>query len=448
MSADRPTTPDLATLIRALGPTTPRRKGPDIPDMPPFPADLLPTPVTAWLGATAAATRTHPECIILPVLALTGALVGNRAALEVGPGWIEYPALWVALIAPSGGGKTPALAAACQPFSELAALHNPDHPGLITTEPAPTHLADRLVTRPGVALIQDELAGVVRALNGSRRADDRQRMLSLWSSQPAATSPATRLHGAPPLIPAPVVAVIGGVQTRVAPRLRSRDQDGFIERFIPLVTNPVALYWSESRNARRPEPDLPALVTWLTPLATLDPAPPGSPTRRISRSPEAASVWATWYNGNVDRCYHAPQLLRGFYLKLPAQVARLALVLHLLWHPTTPDDPLTADTMHRAVELGEFIRIHLHRLALLLGHTGALPGTPTPTLDQRILRILAETDAPDGWLTRTDLYTQSGRPARKELAAILDRLIDQGAVVSHTQRPTGPGRPITSYRLA
>ncbi|MGC4192860.1 MAG: DUF3987 domain-containing protein [Thermomicrobiales bacterium] len=456
INPDQPAKPDLAALIRAVGAVTSRRNEPAIPDMPQFPAGLLPEPVAAWLGAAAAATRIHPECVVMPFLALTGALVGNRAALDVGLGWTEYPLLWVALVAPSGGGKTPAIAAASHPFRELETTLGTGSPGLITAETAPTRLADTLAARPGIALIQDELVGVVRALNGSRRADDRQRMLSLWSSHPAATSPAARQQGAPPAIPIPVVGIVGGVQTRVVPRLRSRDQDGFIERFVPIVTNPVAVYWSESRNARRPEPDLPAIVDWLTPLATLDPrddggngnAASGKGCLHIQRSPEAASIWGAWYNGNVDRCYDAPQILRGFYLKLPAQVARLALILHLLWNPRSPGQPLSASTMQRAVDLGEFIRVHIHRLSLLLGHTGTLPAAPSPTLEQRVLRILAETGNPEGWVSRTDLHIHGGRPSRKELAAVLDSLIARRIVASRTERPAGPGRPLTVYRLA
>jgi hypothetical protein len=40
------------------------------------------------------------------------------------------------------------------------------------------------------------------------------------------------------------------------------------------------------------------------------------------------------------------------------------------------------------------------------------------------------------------------RPARPTLAAALETLIAQRAIVSRTERPSGPGRPITTYRLA
>lgn len=440
MSAKQPPTADLTTLIRALSPRPARRKGPDIPAMPRLPAGLFPESVTAFLSSAAITTRTSPELVAFPFLALTGALVGNRATLEIGTGWIEHPTLWVALVAPSGGGKTPALTAATEPFRQLeASLALPDH-GLITAETSPTRIADHLATRPGVAVVQDELVGLVRALNQSRRADDRQRMLSLWSSHPIATNHSTRA------IEHPVVSVIGGIQSRVAPRLRSRDQDGLIERFLPIVADPIAAYWSEAQIARRVTPDLAPLLDWLTPLARLKPMET-SPLR-ITRSPEAATHWASWYNTNVDRCHAAPASIRGFYLKLPAQVARLALILHLLWHPTDPAQPLNAATMQRAADLGEFIRVHMHRLAILLGHTGHIPTEPTPTLERRILRALAETANPDGWVPRTELYECLGRPARPTLAAALETLIAQRAIVSRTERPSGPGRPITTYRLA
>ncbi|MGC4108310.1 MAG: hypothetical protein QM753_18470 [Thermomicrobiales bacterium] len=407
--------------------------------MPLLPAGLFPQPATAFLGSAATATRTSPELVALPFLALTGALVGNRATLDKSaPGWIQLPTLWVALVvAPSGCGKTPAIAAATEPFRQLEAnLTPPDH-GLLTAETSPARIADHLAARPGVAVVQDELVGFVRALNQLRRADDRQRMLSL--EQPSHRHQPQRLQRST----IPSSASSAASRARVVPRLRSRDHDGLIERFLPIVADPVAADGASPQIARRVAPHLTPLIDWLTPLARLQSSETGS--RRITRSPEAA---AHGLPGTTQTSTAATP-------PLPPSVASISSSRP--GRPPRPRPPpalhhrsgpaARAATMQRATALGEFIRIHIHRLAILLGHTGPIPTKPTPTLERRILRTLAETANPDGWVPRTELYERVGRPARPVLAATLDTLLAQRAIVSRIERPTGPGRPITTYRL-
>src|SRR5207253_2184320 len=46
----------------------------------------------------------YPGSMMLPVLAT---FIGRKCSLEIKPGWVEYPLLWVACLAESGDGKTP-----------------------------------------------------------------------------------------------------------------------------------------------------------------------------------------------------------------------------------------------------------------------------------------------------------------------------------------------------
>ena len=96
----------------------------------PFPLTSFPTDVAAWLEATAAHVRVPVAFVAFPFLALTGAVLGNQISLQLNPRWVEHAALWVALVAPSGHGKTPALAAARAPFT---AFHKGGGPLLLVT---------------------------------------------------------------------------------------------------------------------------------------------------------------------------------------------------------------------------------------------------------------------------------------------------------------------------
>jgi hypothetical protein len=77
------------------------------------------------------------------------------------------------------------------------------------------------------------------------------------------------------------------------------------------------------------------------------------------------------------------------YAKLPTQLARLALVLHLLTHPANPaGQPLSAATMQDAIAVVEYFRAHGHRA---LAHFGAaaLVSHPLSVRLQRILRMVS-----------------------------------------------------------
>ncbi|MGI8486673.1 MAG: DUF3987 domain-containing protein [Thermomicrobiales bacterium] len=87
--------------------------------MPPFPLETLPPNVRAFVESSAASARARRELIAAPFLALVGGAIGNQASIEVGQGWIERPVLRVSLVAPTGAGKSPALAAARLPFDRL-----------------------------------------------------------------------------------------------------------------------------------------------------------------------------------------------------------------------------------------------------------------------------------------------------------------------------------------
>lgn len=138
--------------------------------------------------------------------------------------------------------------------------------------------------------------------------------------------------------------------------------------------------------------------------------------------------------------------LRGYYQKLPAHVARIAFILHLLWHPADPPSLLAVETLNHAIRIGEFFRAHIHRLVRLLGYAGDIP-TTAPTLEQRLLRTLAETITDDGWLSRTHLFLTTGHPPKSELATALDRLVRQRLIDRRTRRTSNAKRPTTEYRL-
>lgn len=448
-------------------PVLPRTSEPE--SLPDFPMDAFPPDLRDFILASAFFARTRPELVAAPVLALTGAVIGNQAIIDIttgaapGHGWIERPTLWVALVAPTGAGKSPALAAARLPFDHLHDQRLEDwltdrseHPDprvepparpvpFVISETSLLAITHNLLETPGLAIVRDELIGILRSMNQHRshQGDDRQRYLSLWNHQPITAS--DRRQTSSVRIEEPVVSIVGGIQHGIVHKLQSRDRDGFIERFLPVVADLHLTYWNLRTTASQPEPDLHITYDLLNTLLTIRERYPHG--LLITFDPDTTATWASWFNQNIDRTLAAPDQLQGYYQKLPAHVARIALILHLLWHPTDPPCQLSAETITHAIRIGEFFRAHIHRLVYLLGYAGDIP-TPAPTLEQRLLRTLAETTTNDGWLTRTELFLATGHPLKPDLGAALDRLLIQHLIAHRTRRILAAKRPTTEYRLA
>lgn len=473
------------------------------PELEPFPLDAFPPLVRDFLLSCAASARVPVEVAAAPFLAIAGAVIGAFLRLEVSPGWIERPVLWIAVVGPTGAGKTPALAAVRRPLDALqrrlagdyAAEREAWEAAIIAWErrgradPRPdlyTPRPDRVVTAdttfdnllahlragsPGLCLFRDELVGIVRGMERRRghRGDVRQAYLSLWSHGPVtAAGRDTAAH----VLPFPVVTIVGGIQPQVLATIRSKDHDGLLERFLPIVTTAQDAYWTETEPASAAAlGDIDAITDLFITLRDWPEEPTGEGLI-IQRTPAARKIWAAWYNRNIDRITAlsaassaassaAPSASRsvgpgmpdrqaglpveGFYRKLPAHVARIALVLHALWNPGAVRDPLSATTMTHATRIGECLRTHIDRAAHLID---APPrwSPPKPTLAQRALRVLANADTPDGWLGRTVLYERLSRPHPEELTRTLEHLAAHDLVT--VRRITHPRsrKPVEQWR--
>ncbi len=454
--------PDLKAVIDTYLSKLPQANGMLAAD-PPYPVDAFPPVVAGWLRDVSTMTRVPLSLTATPFLACTGATIGRQLRLEVGPGWYERPALWVALITLTGIGKTPAISAIRQPFdllqqeawdtwrgelAEWQAAPEPrgQRPGFnrLVTAGASIHaLTAALQDSTGLLILRDELYGLVRAMD-RRLGEDRQHYLSLWSSEPIVPSRAE----AAAYLPNPVVGIVGGLQPTLVQKIRRKDQDGFLERFLLVFAAGFAYSWegAEGEGAMGP-PEIGPILDLLRTLRTIEGAREIPQGLEVMLSAEARAVWAGWYDGNRDQLLVASLSVHGFYRKMPSHLARLALVLHGLWHPDDPTAPLSGETLRRAIELVEFYRVHVHRAITLIGEREPLR-SPEVSLGELIIRNLDSTREPDGWVGRTTLLGLLGRPETVLFNELVDAFVDSGILERRTINAQGKGRPATSYRLA
>jgi hypothetical protein len=147
----------------------------------------------------------------------------------------------------------------------------------------------------------------------------------------------------------------------------------------------------------------------------------------VNLSPDSRRAWIDWFNTNAEATERANGLRRGFYAKLPNQVARIALVLHCLHNPEDPRVMLSEATMTAAIEIAEFFRSHLDRVLPLIGDHSR--GEPVG-LPGRIHRILRTPDVQDHerWVRRTALLRGLGNVTAHVLTEALTQLYEQGRV--------------------
>ncbi|MBI4492180.1 MAG: DUF3987 domain-containing protein [Chloroflexi bacterium] len=458
----------IAAKVLAEGsrPSAPRA---DAEGPPPFPLEALPPSIRALAEEGARSIVAPPEFIAVPLLVLAGATVGNAVELELKPGWREGSNLYAAVVAEPGSKKSPALNLAGRPIhrvqgrlaqdwkrqmaeyrEDLARWEGqnkaqrgpkPDEPpfySVLTTDSTSEALAAMLAANKGLALIRDELVGWVRAMDQYRngRGADRQHFLSFWSREPVKVD----RKGAPPIfVPRPCLSVVGGVQPDLLPDLgdTAQREDGFLDRLLWSFPDPVPDHWSSDEVSEETVQAVEVIFERLYTLEdTTDDNGDAQPlVVRLSRA--AQSVWEAWYQAHVAEMASDSfsTRLRGPWAKFPAQLARLALILHMLEAPEVSE--VGVGTLTSAITLVAYFKAHAARV---YRHLHA----ERRGLNIRILQALKQ----QGRVSQSDLLHgvfKRNLPARR-LRDELEALAGDGLIVQEVEQ-TG-GRPATYWRLA
>jgi hypothetical protein len=480
---------DILDRCKAAARRAAAKEASDAIAVPDFPLHILPDDVRRYVEQAATLTAVPVEMVAAPFLAYTGGLLGNRLFLRMHALWDAYPGLTLAVVAPPGSGKTPALTAASKPLRRLqqeagakyrkqreqyecdmGQWRKAKKEGAQPTEPALHHYRTTNITTEavgpmledssGLVVDQDELSGWVRGMDQYKggRGADRQFWLSVFSN----TEIKNDRKGATTIyVPKPVVSVVGGIQPDLVKSLRPSkgEEDGFVDRILPIVPVCAPALWSWDvvmpTETVQGVHDLYHRLD-LFPATSLDDDDGGI---HITLSAEAKEIWQAWFDENHGELVpNAPSsLAAGFYLKLETYVPRFALLLHALHNPPTPTQTLpgnrgqypstlSGEHMQWAIDLAEFFRIHIHRFLVLLGAQGPESGN---VLWERIERALQRdgADDDDGWVMQSGLQRTLGNTVTaKMLSAALAEMQAVGRV-EHRIRPSAT-KKADEWRLA
>lgn len=462
-------------------PETPER--PPVPEFVPFPTDALPKAAADLVRAGASSLQVDEAMLGPLALAAMCAAIGNSRTIALHASWHEPAIIWAVVVAPSGAGKSPALALLTRPAERRDAEALRAHrealkqhaaevaqhekamrgwergsgKGNLTATPPPAPEApvcERHITNDvtleglaammsasprGLLLACDEMAAWLGsfgryAANG-RAAGEASRWLPLHR----ASSLRVDRRTAPPLLVERAAVCIGGlIQPSVfAAALTGTDFDsGLVARLLLSMPPTPTRRWRPGGISPMVERAFTAMVERLYGLELAEEKHGAPVPQALSLDEQAGQLWAEYYNGLNQDMAGQDERARAMLAKLEGAAARLALVVHLgrvAGGEDLPASVIDGESMRRGITLAKWFRREGERVYLRLAEGE----------DDREARQLLDLVRRKGGSISGRELVQSSRAFRavKDAESALSRLVDAGHGTWVTPPQCGPGAP-------
>ncbi len=392
----------------------------EIPEVLPFPIDVLPHPMRRLTEEVAWALNCPTDFVAVPLLALAGGALANSRHLAVTRTHIQAPCMYVSYVGRPGTSKSAPLKLLRGPFDtiqkrwidqwrrQVKALEEVDtvntgsrglRPTLrrcIISDVTTESLGLLLEENPrGVVMVRNELSALVAGLNQYKGGNghDRQVYLNLWDGDTLTIdrkSDRSR-QGGPLYVTNPFTAIVGSIQPDVLGRLRGESvrgvappDDGFLDRFVfsyPLELPAVGEQWREVSEE--------ALDAWremIEKLLGLEMVAEEGRSRPflIRLSSCGRQEWQRFTEAHADETNAAdfPPHLFGPWSKLKGYAARLALIIHFLrWAAgDVKTETVDGESMIRAARLVAYFKSHARKVY------NAMDADKTISESRRLLR--------------------------------------------------------------
>lgn len=428
----------------------------DVPPYTPFPVDVLPKVVRAFVIAASTAIGCDPSFVALPLLCCLARAIGNKRVIRLKRGWDEHAIIWAAIVGKSGTHKTPAIRAATtfverkqdddlQQYSE--ALTDDDHKSdgerYVTSDITIEALAERLEQQfNGLLVVSDELAGWVNGIAQYKggRGSDLGHWLACWSGEPMTVD---RKSGKKKTIHVrrAAVSLVGGIQQGVLKAAIGQEHmhDGLCARLLLAMPEPRQVEWSE---AVIDPPTEAAMAKLFDHLFAFEPATDERGRHAplpMLLSTEAKTVWVEYYNRHSAEQIKLGDDLAAAWSKLEAYAARFALIFQLCSNATSKSDGDVIDetSMRAGIALADWFGREAMRVYGVLAEREA---------DEEMRELVELIRRHDGRITARELAHATRRyrhPGDAQFA--LDSLAKAGW--GEWQVETTEGRPRKSFVL-
>jgi hypothetical protein len=348
-----------------------------------------------------------PSMVVLPMLSIAGASIGNTARARMSADYDAPPNIWSVVVVRSGERKSPVLRAVMQPIyarqhevaeqyaqalaehesemqrwksllpKERRATDRPVEPGayphLYLSDTTTEAIATRLLVQPrGLPAVLDELAGFFSGMNQYRAkgGNDRESYLAFYD---AGAAKIDRKSAMPPtiFIPRAFVAVTGMLQPGALARALGPAEfdSGLAARFVLASPPPQKATWQDF--------EVPNEVrdSWRDLLHALLNTPLPEHPVLIPPSDVAKSLWARAHDRlEAERHSESDDRMRAARAKLIGLIPRLALIIQCVSAASGEQNAtirsIDETSMTRAVELAEWFTRETGRVYGLLAEDG------------------------------------------------------------------------------
>lgn len=418
-------------------------------DAPPFPLHVLPAALQDLVAGSAEACGAPPDFAAAHALGVAAGVIGAACDLRVKRGWDAPCSLWVCVVAPPGGGKSPSVGPVLAPvFREQARRRREgDARDALVSDVTVAKLAEQMSADPrGQLMVWDEMAGWLTSYDqykGGGRGNDRAHYLSIWDGR-ALKVDRKGAESTPVWVVNPRLSVVGGIQPEVLDQLRAGPADGLFDRFLFCYPADRGLAVEEFAEA---EDDGPARAwghalrqLWDLPMRA---APSGDQIPHpVPLAAEARPAWSAWSRelAAAAAAPDAPPYFRAVAAKIAGYTARLTLVAHLLReaYRESSGAGVGAEAAGRGIDLARYFLAHALRVRRAAGRDPRLAGA------RAVLRwALGREEAAGPHWTRSDVWRSVRRGSLfhtpEDLDGPLD-LLEEHRLIRCTTDADGRGR--------
>ena len=410
----------------------------EAPDVSAFPISVFPSSFQTLIEEAGNALNVPHDYLALPILALAGSAIANSRHIALTRSHTEPPCLYACIVGPPGTLKTPALKILRKPFDELQRIkldawqkEMDDWGNLERDARGPEPVLERVIVNDttvetlalilhknprGVALIRDELSGLIASLNQYKggKGSDKQFWLSGWSGDPIYIDRKTEKsnRGGPLHVYQPFVGIVGGIQPDILPAIGGEcrrgqrpAKDGFMDRFA--IAWPDPLPHVGERGLEISQDALHAWTDCIFRLSSLEMVKGDGDHLRpyfVQLDQSGRDEWKrfTDRHANEMNAESFPPHLVGPWSKLRGMTGRIALILHLIrWASDSAKSGkhiIDGLAIHDASRVTAYLKDHARRVHACMG------SDPRIEEAKRVLRWIQANNFQR--ITKRDTYRQ------------------------------------------
>jgi hypothetical protein len=344
------------------------------PDRLKFPYDIFPEELQNYIFAH----RIQHEYTANFMLSAVSTALGNSITLVTMNSYVVKPVLYMAVVAPSGGGKSPAMKAAFEAvknidnmlykhyaerkneYNSLKALYDKDKK---QTEPPKEPKLTQLIIKDstiemvikilsdnplGSCIYADELSGFINRIDQYKSGDEIQKWLELWSGDSVMLQRITREANK---VDKPFCNIVGGIQGGLLDMFSkgANEYNGFYQRFLFAYPEPEQKSdWMAYEIPKEVIRDYNIVFNDYFIIREQD--------EKIYRlTPEANALYGEWFNYKNKKYNQAiSDHVKGIIAKYQNYCLRFAVLIQAMNDRLNRQDEITHVSMERAIRLTEY----------------------------------------------------------------------------------------------